>query len=162
MHVWISCVRSRECRIWRFRESSFPKFFPGSMSPDPLYNSVNRGWYSACFSSNLVLNVQLPKETLYLDQPNDDTESGWSRSLNAEETIQKETKLPLRKFIKSIDDQKSSWIMNLEENSCRNHESLRQKRQESWISRFKWFRFYSRQYEIRLVLERDPKACLSW
>ena len=32
--------------------------------------------------------------------------------------------------------------MNL--NSCRNHESLRQKRQESWISRFKWFRFYPR------------------
>ena len=127
------------------------------MPPDPLYNSCNRGWYSACFSSNLVLNVQLPKETLYLDQPNDDTESGWSRSLNAEETIQKETKLPLRKIIKSIDDQKSSWIMNLEENSCRNHESFRQKRQELWISRFKWFRFYPRQYEIRLVLERDQK-----
>ena len=69
------------------------------MSPDPLYKSVNRGSYSACFSSNLVLNVQLPKETLYLDQPNDDTESGWSRSLNAEETIQKETKLPVRKSL---------------------------------------------------------------
>ena len=58
------------------------------MPPDPLQ-----------FSSNLVLNVQLPKETLYLDQPNDDTESGWSRSLNAEETIQKETKLPVRKSL---------------------------------------------------------------
>ena len=38
--------------------------------------------------------------------------------------------------------------MNLEENSCRNHESLRQKRQESWISRFKWFRFKPRLFEI--------------
>ena len=35
------------------------------------------------------------------------------------------------KIIKSIGDEKSSWIMNLGENSCRNHESLRQKRQES-------------------------------
>ena len=38
--------------------------------------------------------------------------------------------------------------MNLKENSCRNHESLRQKRQESWISRFKWFRFKPRLFEI--------------
>ena len=35
--------------------------------------------------------------------------------------------------------------MNLEVNSCRNHGSSRQKRKESWISRFKWFRFYPRQ-----------------
>ena len=33
-------------------------------------------------------------------------------------------------IIKSIGDQKSSWIMNLEEKFCSNHESLRQKRQE--------------------------------
>ena len=54
-------------------------------------------------------------------------------SLNeAEVWTQKNTKRDYRnvaaeKIIKSIgDDQKSSWIMNLEENSCRNHESLRQ------------------------------------
>lgn len=38
---------------------------------------------------------------------------------------------------KSIGDQKSSRIMNLEENFRGNHELLRQKRQESGISRFK-------------------------
>ena len=31
----------------------------------------------------------------YLDKTIDDTESGWSRSLNSKETIQNETKLPL-------------------------------------------------------------------
>ena len=63
------------------------------------------------------------------------------------------------KIIKSIgDDQKSSWIMNLEENSCRNHESLRQKRQESWISRFKWFRFYPRD---QLILVNAPLPYLT-
>ena len=39
------------------------------------------------------------KKTPYLDQTNDDTESGCSRSLNTEETIPKETKLPLREKI---------------------------------------------------------------
>ena len=42
--------------------------------------------------------------------------------------------------------------MNLEENSCRNHESLKQKRQESWISRFKWSRFYPRFSPLNTVL----------
>ena len=31
----ISCVWSRECRIWRFSESNSPKFFPGSMPQEP-------------------------------------------------------------------------------------------------------------------------------
>ena len=61
----------------------------------------------------------------------------WYLSLNEAEVrtpkIQNVTKLPPEKIIKSIGDQKSSWIMNLEENSWRNHESLRQKRQESWV-----------------------------
>ena len=42
IHVWINCVRSRECRIWRFRESNFQTFFRGNI----------RSWQSACFSSN--------------------------------------------------------------------------------------------------------------
>ena len=50
---------------------------------------------------------------------------------------------------KSIGDQKSSWVMNLKENSCKNHESLGQKRQESRISRFKWFLFCPRPGERR-------------
>ena len=27
--IWINCVRSRECTMWRFRESNFQNFFPG-------------------------------------------------------------------------------------------------------------------------------------
>ena len=52
-------------------------------------------------------------------------------------------------FKSTIGDQKSSWVINLKENSCKNHESLRQKRQESRISRFKWFRFCPRPGERR-------------
>ena len=53
MHVWINCVRSRECRIWRFREYNFQNFFRGSVPPGlPLYNSSIRSWQLACFSSN--------------------------------------------------------------------------------------------------------------
>ena len=33
-----------------------------------------------------------------------------------------ETKLPLGKSVSQSGDQNSSWIMNLEENYCRNHE----------------------------------------
>ena len=51
------------------------------------------------------------------------------------------------KIIKSIGDQKSLWIMNLEDNSCGSYESWRRKRQESWISRFKWFRFDPRFFQ---------------
>ena len=96
IHVWINCVRSRECRIWLLRESNFQKFFRGTFPWTPLYNWCNRGWQSACFTNNLVLNVQ------------------WQKNSMPRQNL----------------------------NSCRNHESLRQKRQESWISRFKWFRFY--------------------
>ena len=27
IHLWINCVRSRECRMWRFRESNFQFFY---------------------------------------------------------------------------------------------------------------------------------------
>ena len=35
IHVWINCVRSSECRIWRFRGSNFQKCFGGSIPPTP-------------------------------------------------------------------------------------------------------------------------------
>ena len=73
--------RSRECGIWRFRESIFQNFFPGEVcTRTPVYNSCIRGCQSACFSSNLLQNlVRLIyifsfKRTPYLDKTNDDTE----------------------------------------------------------------------------------------
>ena len=54
------------------------------MARDPLYNSYIRGWQSACFLNNFVLNVQLQK-TPCQDKTNDDTKSEWSRSLNTKE-----------------------------------------------------------------------------
>ena len=58
IHVWINCVRSRECRIWLLRVINFQTFSRGTCPWTPLYNSCNWGWQSACFSNNLVLNVQ--------------------------------------------------------------------------------------------------------
>ena len=43
-------------------ESPIFKHFPGERAPDPQYTSSIRGWQSACFSSNLVLNGQLQKQ----------------------------------------------------------------------------------------------------
>ena len=90
----INCVRSRECRIWRFRLSDFQIFLRGSLlrnafgADSPLVSPVT-----------LLLNVQLQK-TPHLDKTNDDTEKQWSkiyiivvenRSLDTKETIQDET-----------------------------------------------------------------------
>ena len=90
----INCVRSRECRIWRFRLSDFQIFVQGSLlrnafgADSPLVSPVT-----------LLLNVQLQK-TPHLDKTNDDTEKQWSkiyiilvenRSLDTKETIQNET-----------------------------------------------------------------------
>ena len=111
--ISINCVRSRECRIWRFRESNFQTFFRGSMPPyiirvfgadSPLVSPVT-----------LVLNVQFHTRTKRMIIPSLDG----NRSLNTKETLQNETTLPLRKSL----SQKSSWIVNLEEKFCRNHES---------------------------------------
>ena len=106
MHVSINCVRSRECRIWRFRESNFQTFFRGNI----------RSWQSACFSSNsgAQVNVQFHTWTKRMMIPSLDGD----RSLNTKET-KNETTFPLTKSL----SQKSSWIMNLEEKFCRNHES---------------------------------------
>ena len=93
--VWINCVRSRECRTWRFHRPIF-KFFcrgacPGTHSGLTVRLFLQWHW---------VLNVQLQK-TPHLDKTNEDTEKQWSkiyiilvenRSLDTTwETIQNET-----------------------------------------------------------------------
>ena len=92
IHVWINCVRSRECRIWRLRESSFQKFFRGTCPRTPLYNSCIRGWQSACFSNNLVLNVQLQKNSM--PSQNEWWYQVWMKQKFEHQRIQNETKLP--------------------------------------------------------------------
>ena len=153
IHVWINCVRSRECRIWRFRVSNF-QIFSGGTCPQTPY--IIRAFGA---NSPLVSPITLCLMFIYKKHH---AKTKWMMipSLNeAEVWTPKNTKRDYRnvapeKIIKSIvDDQKSSWIMSLEENSCRNHESLRQKRQELWISRFKWFCFYPRD---QLILVNAP------
>ena len=117
MHVWINCVRSRECGIWRFRGSKFWKIFPGQhATPYPPYIIRAFGADSPLVSPvTLVLNVQFHTRTKRMIIPSLDG----NRSLNTKETLQNETTLPLRKSL----SQKSSWIVNLEKKFCRNHES---------------------------------------
>ena len=65
IHVWINCVLSRWCMIWRFRDSpQVSNFFSGAACPQiSLYNSCIRDWQSACsVSYNLVFDVQLQKK----------------------------------------------------------------------------------------------------
>ena len=70
IHVWINCVRPRECSLWRFWESNFQFPFSGGACPrtplPPLYNSCIRGWHSVSSfqSSNLELNVQLQENSI--------------------------------------------------------------------------------------------------
>ena len=106
--LWINCVRSRECRICRFRESNFQFFFSGGAYP---YIIRAFGADSALVSAvTLVFNVQLQK-TPHLDKMNDDTEKQWSklyiildenRSLNAKETIQNKTKAAVKRATKYV------------------------------------------------------------
>ena len=125
--VWINCVRSRECRICRFRESNFHFFSGGACPRTPLYNSCIRGWQYTCFSwVTLVLNVQLQK-TPYLDKMNDDTKKLWSkiyiildenRSLNTKETVPNKTKAAVKRATKNMQLVlqhccKPSWIAML-------------------------------------------------
>ena len=80
MHVWINCVRARECGIWRFRESRNFQKFSGEQAPGPpppLYNSSIQGWQSACFSSNSSV---LCSVSPHLDKTNDYTECGWKQN----------------------------------------------------------------------------------
>ena len=100
----------------------------------------------------LLLNAQLQKKSIPGQNDTEwyETNMKWYRlSMKTEvwtpKKLYKSRQLPLRKSLSQSSDQNSSWIMNLEENSCRNHESLRHKPQESWISRFKWFRFNPRE-----------------
>ena len=70
----MSCVRGRECRICRFRESYIQFFFPRKHAPKPPYIIRAFGANSTLVSPvTLVLNVQLQKNP-YLDKTNDDTE----------------------------------------------------------------------------------------
>ena len=95
---------------WHFRESSFGYFSRGACSWSP-YKIPVIGADSPLVSpvTWCLMFSDEKKKTPYLDQTNDETASGCSRSLNTEETIRKETKLPLAgKIIKSIGDQKSS------------------------------------------------------
>ena len=122
--LWINCVRSRECRICRFRESNFQFFFSGGAYP---YIIRAFGANSALVSAvTLVFNVQLQK-TPHLDKMNDDTEKQWSklyiildenRSLNAKETIQNKTKAAVKratKYVPLVSQHccKPSWIAML-------------------------------------------------
>ena len=125
IHVWINCVRPKECSIWRFWESNFQFPFSGGACPrTPLPPYIIRAFgadiQSARFSPVTWSLMFSYRKTPYLYKTNDDT----------------------AKIIKSIGDQKSRESLIRKKNSCKNNESLRQKRQELWISRFKWFRFY--------------------
>ena len=87
-----------------FQRVQFSKIFPGEHSPGPPYIIRVIGADSPLVSPVtwcLIFSDEKKnkKNPPYLDQINDDTESGCSRSLNTEETIRKETKLPLKKSL---------------------------------------------------------------
>ena len=124
IHVWVNCVRSRECRIWRLRESNFQTFFPVEHAPGAPYIIRAFGADSPLVSPiTLCLVFSYKKNSM-------PTQNEWwyqvwmKQRLNTKEYKTRREVAP-KKIIKSIgDDQKSSWITNL--NSCRNHESMRQ------------------------------------
>ena len=101
-------------------ESLSFKIFPGVVWPrTPVYNWGIRGCQSACFSSNLLqnlvrLNIRFQKNSI---------PSGYRLGIIIRFVYERKIWTQ-----KTIGDQKSLSIMNLEENSCRNGESLRQKR----------------------------------
>ena len=145
IHVWINCVRSSECRTWRFLGSNFQKFFGGSMLPDPPPPCITHafGADSLLVSTVIWYLMQLQKNSI--PGQNEWWYRVWiKQKFEHQRNTTKRDEVATEKIIKSIGVEKSSWIMNPEENCCRNHESLRPKRQESWISRLKWFRFYPR------------------
>ena len=144
IHVWINCVRSSKCWIWRFRGSNFQTFFGGEyvLGPPCITNAF--GADNRLVSTVIWYLMQLQKNSI--PEQNEWWYRVWTKQKFGHQKKHYKTKLncATEKIVKSIGDEKSSWIMNLEENSCRNHESSRQKRQESWISKLKWFRFYPR------------------
>ena len=120
-----------------FPRVEFSKIFPGNMPPDPLYNSCIRSWQSACFSNCSVTKNSMPRQNEWWYQV-------WMKQKFEHQRIKNETKLPLRKslsqkvMIRSLRESRI-WILV---------RIMNQKRQESWISRFKWFRFYPQLYFI--------------
>ena len=85
IHVWINCVRSRECRIWRFRESNFQNFFSGGTCPRTPYIIRAFGADSPLVFPITLCLVFSYKNTPCQDKRNDDTKSEWSRRLNTKE-----------------------------------------------------------------------------
>ena len=93
-----NCVRCSECWIWRFRGSNFKNILGWGCPRTPCITHAFRA-DSLLVSTVIWCLVQLQKKTPYLDKTNDDTESGWNSSLNTKETLQNDTKLPLRKSL---------------------------------------------------------------
>ena len=95
-----NCVRSRECRTWRFRDSNFQKIFRGSMPPHPPHIIRAFGANSSLVSPvTLVLNVQFQNKFHTWTKRMIIQSLDENRSLNTKETIQSETKLPLRESL---------------------------------------------------------------
>ena len=112
IHEWINCVRSRECRIWRFQESNFQKNFSGGTCP----RTRIWGWQFACFFNNLVLNVQLVIQKNSMPRQNEWWYQVWMKQKFEHQRIQNETKLPLRK---SLNHRWSEVFMNHESGKAR-------------------------------------------
>ena len=95
-----------------FQRVQFSKLFPGEHAPGPPYIIRVIGADSSIVSPVTWCLMCSYKKTPHLDQTNDDTVSGWSKSLNAEESIQKETKLPLRESVSQweIKSLREQWI----------------------------------------------------
>ena len=144
IHVWINCVRSSKCWIWRFRGSNFQTFFGGEYVFGPPCITNAFGADSRLVSTVIWCLMQLQKNSIQWTKrmmiPSLDETEVWTPKKHYKTKLNSATE----KIVKSIGDEKSTWIMNLEENSCRNHESSRQKRRESRISKLKWFCFYLR------------------
>ena len=101
MHVWINCVRARECGIWRFRESRNFQKFSGEQAPGPppppYIIRAFRADSPLVSPVTLVFYVQfLHTWTKRMIIPSVDENRTTDRSLNTKETIQNEIKLPLR------------------------------------------------------------------
>ena len=81
-----------------FSSVQFSKIFPGKNAPYIIRGIGADSLFVSSVACCLTFSYKL-KQPPYLRQTNDDTESGRSRSLNAKEAIQNETKLPPRKSL---------------------------------------------------------------
>ena len=116
----------------------FSKYFQGEHAPGPPY--VIRPFradiplvspvtlvlkvHTSCSVTKVQFHMHLmfsyKKKISYLDKMNDCTKSGWKQELEHKWNYTKRDYVAAEKIVKSIGDhQKSSWIMNLEENFVR-------------------------------------------